>query len=109
MSDEWGALIEKPTLAFPPFPALGVTDWPPSMFGHIGSHVLIFYFPCFSSTRNITQEYTAKEAGHFCNTVKEPNLVVNSFGKAVLVNGGSADAIFKRILLLIVINFIQVM
>ena len=34
---------------------------------------------------------------------------VNSFGKAIFINRISTDAIFKSILLLIVINFIQVM
>jgi len=55
MNDEWGALGrgfyilykqdrqkalvcgagEKKTSAFPPFPTLGVTDWPTPMFGYI--------------------------------------------------------------------------
>lgn len=79
------------------------------MLRYISINVLIFYFQRFSSARNIAQEDATKKTGHFHDAVKELDLFVNSFGKAMLVNWISADAVFKRILFLIVINFIQVM
>lgn len=102
-------VIGKSTSAFPIFPSFGISWRPMPMFRLIFFDVLAFDFQRFSSARNIAQENATKEAGHFRNAVKEPKLFVNSFGKAIFINRISADAIFKSILLLIVINFIQVM